>query len=117
MKHLILNSLSLLLLSATTAPIVQAQTTTVSPTTVESTSDYKIKPENLVFLAYQGELKQYKIPSYADLLSAYESGSITAKTLVQAAIEDNKLPSHFLTNQKYLYQVDSELKSLISSNR
>ena len=111
MKRLIISSLSLLLLSATTAPVVQAQTTAVVTPTIKNRA-YQLQPFNLVNLAYQGQLRQYGIPSYAALIAAYNSGRIDAATLVQQAVKANRVPAPVLADQRYLNAVDRSLQSL-----
>lgn len=111
MKYLIVSSLSLLLLSAATAPAVQAQTTAVV-TKINNSRAYQLQAFNLVSLAYQGQLRQYGIPSYAALVAAYNSGRIDAATLVQQAVKANRVAVPVLADQRYLNAVDRSLQSL-----
>ncbi|MFN6571893.1 hypothetical protein A6770_26860 [Nostoc minutum NIES-26] len=77
-----------------------------------STNISYIQPFNLVSLAYQGGLKQQGIPSGGTLVSEYQNRNITAKDLVKAAVNANKLPAQVLNEQNYLSAVRSQLSSL-----
>ena len=125
MNRLILGSLSVLLLSAATAPTIKAgmAATPIAQSTVATermpervTTRMAVTPFNLVFLAFHGFFEQEGIPSSMGLLSAYTKGKVTAKDLVKIAIAMNRLPSNTLDNQSYINQVDSQLKSLSADN-
>ena len=121
MNRLILGSLSVLLLSAATAPTIKAgmAATPIAQSTVATermpervTTRMAVTPFNLVFLAFHGFFEQEGIPSSMGLLSAYTKGKVTAKDLVKIAIAMNRLPSNTLDNQNFINQVDAQLKSL-----
>lgn len=116
MKNLIFGSLSLLLMSAATAPAVRAETTAANPAVSSSIpSDVThTTPFNLVTLAYQGYFREQGIPSYAALIVAHQAGRISAEDLVESAIRANKLPSQILNDQGYLNAVEFKLERLNS---
>jgi tellurite resistance protein TehA-like permease len=110
MKRLILGSLSVLLL-ATTASVVKAETTVPNPTADSPTVRTHLTPFGLVSLASQGYLKQQGIPSSANLTRAYHLRQITAKDLVQAAVKANRLSPETLNDESYINAVAAELKA------
>lgn len=118
MKRLILGSLSFLLMSAAVVPAVRAETMAVGPSSLSSASAYtsQLTPFNLAFLAYRGYFKKQGIPSYSALISAYQTGQITTKDVVQGAIKANRLPSQALANQGFLSNVDRQLRGLESGS-
>jgi hypothetical protein len=78
-----------------------------------NTTDFHIlKPFNLVYLAYQGNLKSQGIPGGSNLIFQHQKGNLKAKDLVKAAVEAKKLPSQILQDQNYLNMVDVYLASL-----
>lgn len=114
MKRLILSSLSLLLLSTIAAPAVKAQPTRAyDPSPQRMTkANMEITPFQLVFLAYQGFLENAGIPKAEQLLSEYDLGRITAKKLVQAGVNLNKLPANRLQDKAYITYVDEQMQAL-----
>lgn len=76
-----------------------------------NTNNY-LQPFNLVFLAYQGNLKEQGIPSGNSLIFEYQTGNLRANDLVNAAVKANKLPTQILNDQSYLSAVESQLISL-----
>lgn len=111
MKRLILASLSVLLLSAATAPTVKAEPMAVNSNITNriASSSYMLEPFNLVGLAYQGYFQEQGIPSYGAFLAAYHGGQIQARDLVQSAIKNNRLPASALQDQEYLNAVETQL--------
>ena len=75
-----------------------------------------LKPFNTTFLAYQGYFKEQGIPSGGALVFECQTGKVTAKDVVQAAIKANKLPAQVLNDQSYLNAVESQLTSLSNIN-
>ncbi|WP_051470224.1 hypothetical protein [Fischerella sp. PCC 9605] len=117
MKHLIATGLSVMLLFVAASNPAKAQTRhgkevsanqTLSTKTVSNISD-KLTPFHLVYLGYQGYLKNQGIPGYGSFISQYHGMRFTAKDLVKAAIQANLLPTDTFTNQKYINAVDSQL--------
>jgi hypothetical protein len=117
MRHLIFGSLSLLLMSAATAPAIKAQSPLavgaaeagVVPSYVQQTT-----PVNLVSLAYRGYFKNQGIPSYGVFIAAYQSGKISAQELVQVAVEANRVSAEVLSDSRYINAVEQGLRSLQS---
>jgi hypothetical protein len=116
MKRLIASGLSVMLLFAASNP-ANAQTRhgkemsadqTVQNNTSNNTSR-NLTPFHLVFLGYQGYLKNQGIPSYAAFISEYQRMNIHGRDLVKAGIEARLLPNDALMNQEYLHAVDSQL--------
>ncbi|WP_445628873.1 hypothetical protein [Nostoc sp. DSM 114167] len=75
-----------------------------------------LQPFNLAFLAYQGYLKKQGIPSYGTLLFKYQTGYLTGKDVVQAAIRANKLPAEVLNDEMYVNAVELQMKSFGDTN-
>ncbi|RCJ34308.1 hypothetical protein A6769_22880 [Nostoc punctiforme NIES-2108] len=75
-----------------------------------------LQPFNIAFLAYQGYLKEQGIPSGGTLLFKYQTGYLTAKDVVQAAIRANKLPAKVLNDQGYVNAVELQMKSFGDTN-
>lgn len=82
------------------------------PINTDINTNNQLKPFDLVVLAYRGYLKQEGIPSASALISGYETGSISAKALVNAAVKGNRLPAQFLNDKSYINVVEWELMSL-----
>ncbi|MFN6485996.1 MULTISPECIES: hypothetical protein [unclassified Nostoc] len=75
-----------------------------------------LQPFNIAFLAYQGYLKEQGIPSGGTLLFKYQTGYLTAKNVVKAAIRANKLPAKVLNDQGYVNAVELQMKSFGDTN-
>lgn len=114
MKSLIFGILSLLLVSAATAPAVRAETMAANSAVSGSIpSDVThITPFNLVTLAYQGYFREQGIPGYGALIVAHQAGRISAEDLVQSAARANKVSLQVLNNQEYLNAVKFKLDRL-----
>ena len=72
---------------------------------------YTITPRKLIALARHGRFKNQGIPSHNNFGNGIRSGRITAKSLVQSAIESNRLPENALSDRDFLKAVDDHLKS------
>lgn len=70
-----------------------------------------LKPFDIAFLAYQGELKTQGIPSGSDLVFEYQRGNLSAVDVVKAAVNAKKLPVQVLNDKSYLNAVESQLQS------
>jgi EamA domain-containing membrane protein RarD len=103
MKRIILSGLSVLLASTLQMPSAKAEFTT---------EPYQLQPVNLVYLGYQGYFQKEGIPSNASFIAAIQSGEVTATTLVQSAIEENRLPSSILNDMEYLNNVQGALTAI-----
>lgn len=111
MKRLILTGISALLLAATHAPAVSAQTTALN-TTLRSTYTRVLTPFHLVTFADRGYFKQQGIPAQSILRSAYHFGQIDATDIVRAAVKANRLDPQFLNDKSYLSAVEAQLRTL-----
>jgi hypothetical protein len=117
MKKLILALLPALLVSATaTVPAVKAQDAMQMPS-IEVKMKVVLTPFNLAYLAHQGYFESQGIPDSADLMKGFNDGSITASQLVKAAVNSNRLPKAFLTNDSYIAAVKNQLYTLTLSAR
>lgn len=100
------------LLAASTFVIpTQAQATLSMNSTVSQTDE--LGPFNLAYLAYQGYLKDQKIPSGGALINAIGSGKITAQDVIQAAVKDDRLPESKLQDKSYHRHLKAHLMTLI----
>jgi hypothetical protein len=123
MKRLIATGLSVMLLFAASNP-ANAQTrhgkeVSANQTVQNNTSsniDSNLTPFNLVFLGYQGYLKNQGIPSYGAFISEYQLMNIHGRELVKAGIEARLLPADTLMNQKYVHAVDNQLLAFNSES-
>ena len=112
MKFFILSSLSVLLISAATAPTVKAEIAAVTNTANNAATISQLKPFNLVHMAYQGYFRDQGIPGYSAFLAAYEAGRVSAEELVQSAVKKNKLSPETASDRGYLRAVKSYIESL-----
>lgn len=71
---------------------------------------------SLVNSAYQGEFEAYGIPSYYQLINAYQTDDIEAEDVVEAAVKDGNLSAMALEDEEYLEAVEAQL-ALISYTR
>lgn len=110
MKRLIVGSLSLLLISISTS-VVRADTSAYNPASGGKTPSYiaRLTPFNLVTLAYQGQFQDQGIPSYQDLILAYQAKQISAEDIVRGAVKSKRLPSEALSDKGYLNAVRTQL--------
>jgi hypothetical protein len=93
MKRFIFTSISALTLLVAIVPSVFAQTSASAAfTTAQSTRSIPdITPNDLVSLAYQGFFTTQGIPSAGALLDDYQFGQLTARNLVLAGIQADRL--------------------------
>ncbi|ELR96780.1 hypothetical protein [Gloeocapsa sp. PCC 73106] len=104
MKRLLLATLSTLMLSSLTTPVLASE---VVPQT---------GPLNLVSLARQGYLKDQGVPSGDSLYHAYRSGKLTPESLVEAGIADGRVAPETINNRGYIRDVKYSLRELVDSN-
>jgi hypothetical protein len=117
MNRYILTTLAALTLTTVAAPAVQAEPTAFNPTVVgETTIARQLSPVALVTLAQQGKLQAQGIPSYGALVIQYQLGQLDAQTLIQGAIQANRLPAEVASNQGYVNAVNTQLQ-IISNAR
>ncbi|XWK86261.1 MAG: hypothetical protein U7127_18815 [Phormidium sp.] len=114
MKKLISGSVFCLLMLVAIAPKALGETINTDPTKAVSSPSIiqRITPFQLTSLAYQGNFTSNGIPSYGALISAYQSGRISAKDIVQIAVNTNRLPQNVLSDRAYLNAVEAQLRSL-----
>ena len=115
MKRIFIGGLSVLLMSAATAPAVIAQTRTNPSMQTDSSMMYDVRKTeafNLVSSAYRGEFEEQGIPSYAQLSNEYEAGIISAEDVVKAAIKAGELSPRALEDEDYLNAVQLQLNAL-----
>jgi hypothetical protein len=117
MKRFAIATLSILCLSLVATTSVKAETRTghlsmAATTTSINTDSSKITPFELVSLDYQGSYKTQGIDGFASFPNASSGKIITAKELVNAAIEAHQLPAVTQTDRDYLNAVDIQLLGL-----
>jgi len=116
MQKLIFSNLFCLLILVAIAPKAQSETINPESDSTKAVSSpsimQRITPFQLVSLAYQGNLNSDGIPGYGGLITAYQSGRITAKDIVQIAVNNNRLTQDVLSDRGYLNAVEVELRSL-----
>jgi hypothetical protein len=111
MKFAILGVLSVLMVSAITAPTLGVE---IAADRGENSTvvRYQLRPFNLVYLAYQGYFRDQGIPGYSAFLAAYEAGRVSAEDLVQSAVKKNKVSPETASDRGYLRAVKSQIESL-----
>ena len=117
MKRFIQAGLSAVLISSTIMPAVKAQTqesklTTYNPVVANQAFTSHLTPFDLAYLAYHGNFRSQGIPGYGSLLSAHQSGKITAQKIVEIAVNANLIPKNILTDKGYVDSVEEQLKGL-----
>jgi hypothetical protein len=110
MKRFIIASLLIIALSLATTTIVNAAPQGRCPMKVAINS--QITPFELVSRAYQGAYRLQGIPGFGSFISESNYGQITAKTLVQAAIDANQLSPNLKTDGNYLNLVTTKLREI-----
>jgi hypothetical protein len=75
-----------------------------------NTLSSEITPLELVSRAYQGAYRTEGIPGFGTFIADSASGKITAKDLIQAAIDAKQLSPDVKTNRNYLNAVDLLLR-------
>ncbi|NKB18377.1 MAG: hypothetical protein HC770_10570 [Pseudanabaena sp. CRU_2_10] len=117
MQRLLLSGLSVLLLSAIATPSVHAQVIGANPSSqVSAMPRAELKPFNLVFLVLSRLLEKKGIPSAGQFIQDARVGKVTAKSLVQAAVDEKRLPAQTLEDDGYLSAVESQLMSLYTQH-
>lgn len=98
----------LLLTTVIYTPAVQAKPVSVTAVTRSSVSQ-KLTPFSLVSLAYQGHYRKQGINSYSRMFADSNDGRISAKKLVQAAINAGDLPAKTLKDRGFMTAVAANL--------
>ena len=112
MKSIIVASLSILALSLATATTVKAaplKECSMKVVTNSLTTGTVITPFELVSRGYKGAYKAQGIPSFSLFISDTRRGTITAKNLVQAAIDAKELAPELINDRNYLNDVTIKL--------
>jgi len=99
------------MLSVFLATIAQAEFLS-TPEPQPNSITRSISPNDLVSLAYRGAFRDRGIPGYTAIAHAYTAHQVTARDLVQVAIDAKKLPSKTLSDPGYLNVVDTKLADL-----
>lgn len=71
-----------------------------------------VSPFRLVDLARNGYFESYGIPSHGALVSAVQTGRVSAEDLVESAVMDRRLATEKLDDRRYLNAVDRFLEYL-----
>ena len=72
---------------------------------------YDLTPRKLITLARHGRFLDQGIPSHSNFGNGIRSGRITAKKLVQSAIDQRRLPENSLSDRKFIKAVNDHMKS------
>jgi hypothetical protein len=88
---------SMFSLHANAAPSSSSQTTT---------------PVNLVNLARNGYFQEQGIPSHSALRTAIARGQVNAESLIQAAVEENRVSPETINDEGYVNSVEMKLDSM-----
>lgn len=122
-KRWTLHSLSFLILflGGIGAPIAMAQTSPDSQPDSQTDSQpdsdtYSLSPFDLVESAYRGELEDNGIPGYGTLQAEYDEGITNARDIIRAAVRAGSLPSSALQDDRYLNDVEFQLRETLRSN-
>jgi hypothetical protein len=111
MKRFFLATLTTLALYVIATPEVRAEPTAYNPApTTSGETTAQLSPFELVTTANQGQLSQQGIPSFSQLTAEFQLGRISAKDLVQAAIQANRLPAQTANDASYLSAVQAQLQ-------
>ncbi|MEM8780840.1 MAG: hypothetical protein AAGF26_18650 [Cyanobacteria bacterium P01_G01_bin.49] len=111
MKHLILGSLSSILLATIATPIIASEEV-ANVTTYPNQNTSTLLATTLVELAYQGYFSDLGIPSHVGLIHAIAADKIDAETLIKTAIAKGRLNNNALRNQEYVSVVNTELQAI-----
>ncbi len=118
MKCFLFAAFSLMLLSAISNVPASAQTRvehelmSYNAITTQTIAQPELTPTDLATFAYRGYFQAQGIRGYGSLIQDHNSGKVTAKTLVQAAIDTNRLPASTLNDRAYLNALDSQVRAL-----
>lgn len=96
---------------------VIAQGLISSPSLAQSapSSNSRLAPYDVIFLAYQGYFRDQGIRGYGAFVESCYQGQLSAKRIVEAAIKANRLPSDAINDSAYLQAIDANLLSLKSN--
>jgi hypothetical protein len=75
----------------------------------------RLSPYDVIFMAYQGQFREQGIRGYGAFVESCYQGQLSAKKIVQAAIQANRLPADAVNDEAYLKAIDANLLSLKSN--
>ena len=107
MKRIVFSLLSLTLALTAFAPLAQAST---------PNAKYGLNSFNVTNLAYQGRFSEAGVPGYGALVAGVNTGSITAESVIQAAVDAGRLSESALQDDGFIRSVSRGLQTLIDSN-
>ena len=113
MKRLLINTLTIIVLSSFTLPAVANEVAAVRSNSANNI--VKITPIDLVSGSYQGRFTKHGIPSSGAFVSSIRSNKIHAEDLVKVAIAEGRLPEDALSDRSYLSAVQFALDGLDSN--
>jgi len=102
-------ALGFLLTTIVSVPAAQAEAVN---TTVIRSNKRKLTPFTLVSLAYQGHYRRQGIRGYSGMFADSNDGRISAKKLVQVAVNAGELPTETLSDQGFINAVEANLDAL-----
>lgn len=115
LRFIFQSGLFLLTMMLTTAT-ANAQSA-VSNVAVENRStSLSMNAFELASMAYQGAFRNQGIPGYGFLVAAHNQGQLSAKDVIQAAINANRLPAVTITDQEFLNAVEANLRAFKSNS-
>ncbi|OKH27771.1 hypothetical protein [Chroogloeocystis siderophila] len=91
-------------------PVARGET--ASNATVIRSNRIQLTPFTLVSLAYQGHYRSQGIRGYSGMFADSNDGRISAKKLVQAAVNAGELPAQTLNDRGFINAVDANLDAL-----
>lgn len=97
---------------------VQAQMSTTAPSCVMEAQPY-IPAGTLATMAFRGAFKEEGIPGYGVLQTEFNSGSITAEKIVEAAVKACYLSNKYGMgeNPNYVEDVKQQLQFMIQQSK
>lgn len=114
MKRLIIATLSTLMLGSLGVPALASEVS--YQRLAQNNITNQTQPIDLVFLARQGYFQDQGIPQGNVLGFAFDSGKVTAESLVKAGIAEGRITPETLNDEGYLRSVDYNLSQLTNSN-
>ncbi|WP_242044396.1 hypothetical protein [Leptolyngbya sp. FACHB-1624] len=116
MKRFLLTAFSLMLVSTTSTvpasaqPRINQEIASNNLGTTQTT--VRLSPADLAHFAYRGYFKSQSINGYGSLIQDHNTGKVSAKDIVQAAVNTHHLPASTLDDRGYLNAVDNQLRDL-----
>ncbi|KAM3112962.1 hypothetical protein [Phormidesmis sp. 146-33] len=95
---------------------VKAQSIAPKPMVGDRSTTLSMNAFELASMAYRGAFRNQGIPGYGFLIAAHSQGQLSARDIVQAAINTNRLPAEMLNDQGFLSAVEANLRAFKSSS-